>query len=206
MEVIWKIFGAALLQAALIVVLIGGVLGLVFGAMLIFDSARFFRINETMGRWISTRAWSRALDVSRKTDLQIYRFHRLTGIALAACALSALYVLILRYRAGPVLHLFRDLARPAALELIVEAARVSLIVGNVFLLAVGFLLAFRPDLVRALERWADRHYSSREYTRPLEEMRDRPDRFVREHPKLVGWLLLIAGVYVLVNLGVAFLL
>ena len=57
----------------------------------------------------------------------------------------------------------------------------------------------------SLETWADRSFSGRKSTKPLEEMHRPADQFVRAHPRSVGVLVILGSIYVLANLGYALL-
>jgi hypothetical protein len=200
-----KILVSSVIETIYVVLLLGGVAGLVLGAMLIVDSPRVFRINERWGRWISTHGLARRLDAPRKLELPIYRRHRLIGVALAAWSLYAIYVVAFSYSAGALAGLFPDTGRPVMLKIGLEAAQVILIVLNLFVLGIGVTLAVRPDLVRALEAWADRQYSTDQYVGRLDEVHDQAERFVRGHPKLVGWLLVFGSSFLLTTVGFVFL-
>jgi hypothetical protein len=199
-----KFLGDIILQAAYIVILLGSVAGLAFGAMLIVDSARVFRINERMGRWFSTHAWLSSLEAPRKLELPTYGRQRIIGIALVACALYALYVMVYSYNSSALVNAFRGPIPPVILQVIFEVIQLFLVVLNIFVLAVGVVLMIRPKLVRAMESWADRQYSTEQYAKSLDDMHYYPDQFVRSHPRLVGWLLVVGCAYILVNLGLLY--
>ncbi len=205
MQTVTKILGDAILQTTVVLAVAGGVLGLVFGALLILDSARVFRLSERMGRVVSPEGLLRPLDIPRDAKLDLYRHSRWIGAALLACAGYALYVLLARYHAPSLVHAFRGLARPVVLEWIVQSSYLLLLGANAVLLAAGAALLVRPGLLRTLELWGGRRVSAPGVVRPLDAMHLQPDRFVQRRPKLVGWLLLLGGAYVLVRLGLAFL-
>jgi len=183
------------------VLILGCIAGLVLGALLLVDSARVFRWNERLGRWVSTRQATRPLDQPHDVKRFIYRRHRVVGIVVFAGALYTLDVLVFGYRSRPLVHAFRDLAPPHLLEVAFDTARWFLVVGNAAALLAGLILCLRPSLLKGFEAWADRQYSERRALKPLEQMHFQPDRFVRGHPRLVGSLMLLGSLYVLVNLG-----
>jgi hypothetical protein len=189
------------LQTAFIVLLVGSATGLLLGLMLMLDRERVFRLNERMNRWVSTRVVLRPLEQPRSVNLHLYRRHRLVGVGVCVAALYSLLVLLFNFELGPIVHVFRDLGRPETLAWLVESVRIFLVAGNSAVLLAGILLVVRPAAVRKIAAWADRHYSDRRPTKPLEEMNYGPDRFIRSHPVLVGTLLIVGCVYVLLNLG-----
>jgi hypothetical protein len=200
-----KLVGDSILETTLIVVFFGSVLSLVFGAMLVMDSARAFRINERMGRWVSTRTWIRPLDISRDVDWRIYRRHRAVGIAVVLWTAYVLYALTTRYRLEPLLYAFRSFGPKAVLEWMIESTFYVLVAANVLILVGGIVLVLRPATIRALESWGNRSFSERARTKALDTTHDGPDRFVHRHPALTGWFVVIGSAYVLFILAYIYL-
>jgi hypothetical protein len=205
MDAMLKLVGDSILETTLIAAFLGSVLSLVFGAMLVMDSARAFRINERMGRWVSTRMWIRPLDISRDINWRIYRRHRLVGIAVVLWTAYVLYALITRYRLEPLLFAFRSFGPKVALEWMIESTFYVLVAANTLILVAGIVLIARPAAIRALESWGNRSFSERARTRTLEATHDGPDRFVHRHPVLSGWLVMLGSLYVLANLAFVYL-
>jgi hypothetical protein len=190
----------------LYVLLVGGaVLGVVIGALLIIDSARVMRWNYALNAWYSTRKAIRGLE--RPVDIKrpVYRWHRALGVLLFAGAVYTLDTLVYNFNTTALAYVFRDLGRPALLALLFETARIALIVGNLAALLAAVVLVFRPSLLKGVEAWADRQYSGRESTKPLEVMRYQPDDFVRARPRVTGVLIVVGSIYILIALGVRLL-
>ena len=191
------------LAPVLYLLLLGGaVLGLVIGALLLIDSERVMRWNYVLNRWYSTRQAMRSLE--RPIDLKrpIYRWHRVVGVVVFAASLFTLDVLVFGFQTSALVRALRGMANPAILSLILDSARLFLIVGNVAALLAAAVLIFRPSLLKGLEGWGDRQYSGRTSTKALDIMRYQPDDFVRARPRLVGGLLVLGSAYVLLTLGV----
>src|SRR5439155_2388420 len=84
------------------VAMLGGVLGLITGIALIFNSALVMRISARMNVWISTRQAMRSFDEPIEIERAVYRSHRMVGALLLLGALFTLYVIGLRFK-GPEL-------------------------------------------------------------------------------------------------------
>src|SRR5689334_5896821 len=80
-------------ETVVIFLAVGAAFGLIAGLMLVFDSARAFRIGERLDRWVSTRAALRPLEQHHSIAKPLYRLHRLVGMLICAGALYALAVL-----------------------------------------------------------------------------------------------------------------
>jgi hypothetical protein len=190
------------LAPVIYVLLLGGaVLGVVIGALLLFDSERVMRWNYTLNRWYSTRQAMRALERPIDIKRPFYRWHRVLGVLVFAASLFTLDVLVFGFQTSALVRALRGMAQPAALALVLDSVRLFLIVGNVAALLAAAVLVFRPSLLKGLEVWGDRQYSGRTATKALDIMRYQPDDFVRARPRLVGGVLVLGSVYVLLTMG-----
>jgi hypothetical protein len=184
-----------------VLLLAGAALGTVIGVLLLVDSQRVMRWNLLLNRWYSTRKAIRTLDRPVDIKRSVYRWHRVLGVVVFAVSLYTLDVLVFGFQTSALVRALRDVGSPALLSLALEGVRLFLIAGNVAALVAAAILVFRPSLLKGLEGWGDRNYTLRVPTRALDVMRYQPDDFVRRHPRLVGALLLIGGVYVLITFG-----
>ena len=191
-------------QALYILLLLGAALGLFIGIMLLIDSQRVLRWNAYLNRWMSTGESSRVLDQPHDLNRIVYRSHRVVGVVVLAASLYALDVLVFNIQTRTLVHIFRDLANPATLELFVEGARLFLIGGNALAILVGIILVLRPSLLKGVEGWTDREYALSD--QPLDAPRYQLDEWVRAHPWVAGALAAGGGLFVLFSLGVGLLL
>jgi hypothetical protein len=188
-----------------VLLLAGAALGLVVGVMLLVDSARVMRWNYALNKWYSTRKAMQALERPVEVKRFVYRWHRVAGALVFAGSLYTLDILVFGFNTSALVRIFRDLGNPAILGLVVETVRIFLIVGNIAALLAAAVLVFRPSLLKGLEAWGDRYYSSREATEALDVMRYQPDEFVRARPRTVGALVTLGSLYVLLTLGMVLL-
>jgi hypothetical protein len=109
---------------------------------------------------VNWRALLRRLDEPRDVKRAVYRVHRLAGVLLFAGALFALDRLWFTYERvlARVLQAWgnRDLH-----VILVESLWLFLLVGNALALVASLVVAFRPSLLKGVERWADRFYGLR---------------------------------------------
>lgn len=191
------------LGPVLYILLLGGAaLGAVVGILLLVDSERVMRWNYVLNRWYSTRQAMRALERPIDVKRPFYRWHRVLGAVVFAASLFTLDVLVFGFHTSALVRALRGAGDPALLSLVLDAARLFLIAGNLAALIAAAVLVFRPSLLKGLEVWGDRQYSGRTATKPLDIMRYQPDDFVRSRPRLVGGLLVLGSAYVLITLGV----
>jgi hypothetical protein len=188
-----------------VLLLAGAILGIVIGALLVFDSARVMRWNSALNRWYSTRKATQVLERPVEVKRLVYRWHRVVGVLVFAGSLYTLDILVFGFNTGALVRIFRDVGNPAILSLVVETVKIFLIVGNIAALLAAAVLVFRPSLLKGLEAWGDRYYSGREATEALDVMRYQPDEFVQARPKTVGALVTLSSLYVLATLGMVLL-
>ena len=193
-------------QALYILLLLGVALGLLVGILLLIDSQRVLRWNAYLNRWISTGESLRVLDQPHDLNRIVYRWHRILGLVVLAAALYALDVLVFNIQTRALVHIFRDLANPATLQLFAESVRWFLVAGNVLAILVGMILVLRPSLLKGVEGWTDRRYSPRLSIPNLDEPRYQPDEFVRAHLRLAGIVAAGGSLFALLSLGASRLL
>jgi hypothetical protein len=184
-----------------VVLLAGAVIGVVVGVLLVVDSARVMRWNSALNTWYSTRRAARLLDEPHEVKRVVYRWHRVVGLLVFAGAFFTLDALVFGFTTTALVRASRGLGNTALLGLVYEAARLFLIIGNVAALVVAAILVFRPSLLKGVEAWADRYYSTRRSTEPLDVMRYQPDEFVRARPRIVGALVTAGSLYALFGLS-----
>ena len=188
------------LEAALVVLFLGSLFSLVFGVSLFLGNRWVFWLNERMKRWVSTREAMRPLDVPRSIETHLYRWHGWIGLLLAIGAGFVLYFAFFNYNLRAVTQLFQ-VRTSIWVESLLPVAWWIITVGAVAGLIVGILLAARPGLLRAADAWANRSYSGRRATKPLEIMHFAPDRWIVSSPKLWGGIIVAGSLYVAVVLG-----
>lgn len=197
----FKLFAKIIWETFQWVGLIGGVLGLVVGLLLIFNSSLFFRIGERMNVWISTRKAMRTLDEPITIERAVYRAHRLVGALLLAGALFTLYVVLFRFKGPELVWAMAQFFRVIIASWVAESLRIFLIVANVAAAAFAVVMLIRPSALKHLEAWANRRYSGRRAMRAWEIPRPVVDSVVQANPRLTGLLLTLAGAFVSLVLG-----
>src|SRR3989442_5281868 len=196
----FKLFGKIIWETFQWVALFGGLLGLVTGIALFFNSALVLRISERMNVWISTRQAMRPLEAPIEIERAVYRSHRIIGALLLIGALFTLYVLVLRFRGPEIVAALAKLFRLGIATWVAESVRIFLVLLNFLAVVIALTMVIRPSALNRVEGWANRQYSARRATRAWEIPRPGPDAFVASHPRLVGAALSLAGAYVLVVL------
>ncbi|MBI3222443.1 MAG: hypothetical protein HYZ46_05105 [Nitrosomonadales bacterium] len=169
--------------------------GAALALVLIFRPHWLEPINRIANRWISTRHLTQFLDRSFSIESWCYRYHRPLGIAVMLGAGYILGYFGLWFDRSAALQHWARLMHRALLEALLDAMVLSALAGAAVALAVGAFLWLRPSMLRDMEVQANRWVSSRRATKPLEIPRDQAERFVVQHAHRIGWLLLLASIY-----------
>ena len=175
----------------------GALLGVLLAVLLIFRPQHLEQFNRVANRWVSTRHISQWLDRSISIEHWFYRHHRAVG---AAIVLGAAYIFIyfgFRFdRAYTLLRWSQKLPLPAPqLNGLLNALVLGALTGGAVALIAGLFLWFRPSLLRDVEEQSNRWVSSRRATKVLDVPHGQVDIFVAQHAQKVGWLLLLASIY-----------
>ena len=198
-----KLFARIISETFLWVALFGGVLGLLTGVALIFNSALVVRLSEKMNVWISTREAMQVLERPIEIERTVYRWHRLIGALILAGALFTLYVLLWRFNGPQVVDALTKLLELGVAKWVAESVRVFFVLVNVAALVIAVVMIVRPSSLKGVEAWANRQYTPRRSVRAFDIPRVGPDSLVRTRPRLLGMVLALAGLYVVFSLGSA---
>ena len=178
-----------------IFLLLGAVLGILLGLLLIFKPRIVERLNRVANRWVSTRHINRWLDRSISIEHWFYYHHRATGAIIVAGATYILIYFGMLFDKAYALQRLGGKLPAQLLDGLVDALVLASLVGGAVALIVGLFLWLRPSLLRGMEEEVNVWVSTRRVTRVLDVPHGQVDRFVARHAQRVGWLLLLASLY-----------
>lgn len=184
-------------RALAIFLLIGAVLGVALALLLIFNPQLLARVNHLANRWISTRGISRLLDRSISIEHWFYQHHRVVGIFAVLGAIWMLSYFGLWFDKAATLQGLSNKVPVKLPDGLLDALVLSALIGATVALLVGLFLWLRPSLLRGFEAQSNQWVSSRKATKILDIPRDQVDIFVTQHARKIGWLLLLASIYLL---------
>lgn len=173
------------------------IVGMVGGVVLILRPVWLAAMGQYANRWISTRNAERSLERTLNFDKWFYRHARVgsTLMLFGACWIIIYFTALFdKTRLAAVLSPaggLRDMDR--FLNGFVALA----LAGGVFAAIVSLFLLLRPSLLREFEKEANRWISTRRALYPLDVRHDGIDQYVLRHYRLVGMLLLFAGIFML---------
>lgn len=182
-------------RALAIFLLIGALMGVVVSLLLILNPHLMARTSHMANRWISTRRLDQLLNRSIGIEQWFYQHHRLFGILITFGACYILVYFGLLFDKHATLQSLSGYAPSWLRDILLDALVLASLIGAVVALFVGLFLWLRPSLLRGIEESANQWISSDRAVRALEVPYDQVERFVARHLHRVGWLLLVASVY-----------
>jgi hypothetical protein len=181
-----------------IFLLLGALLGILLGLLLIFKPRIVERLNRLANRWVSTRHISQWLDRGISIEHWFYLHHRAMGIYVVMGATYMLIYFGMLFDKAYMLQHWRGVLPARLLSGLLDALVLGALVGGTAALIVGLFLWLRPSMLRGVEETANQWVSMRRASKVLDVPHDQVDRFVARHAQRMGWLLLLAGIYLFV--------
>jgi len=181
-----------------------GLLSMAVGLGLMWAPERMEHVYGLMNRWISTRRSLRHWESPQNIDAAIYRFGRRMWILLLLIVVYSTFTLITQIHAPTVVAaLGMQHGKYAVLaEVLVQTVRWSLVFGELFVMLVGVLWFFFPQVLQTFERQANRWVSTHRALRGLDIMHMGFDAWVRSRPRRIGGLITAGALFVNVNFGI----
>lgn len=182
---------AAILQGLFFSLCAGLALSTVWGLWLLLAPGGARRFAARADQWVTTEPWFERLNRPLDTTRLFYRHHRAAGLLIV---LGAGYALVRWYASYERASLLRMLDRrwiSAGLDWLVPAFESIFVAFNAAILVFGIVVAFRPSLLKAPERWANRWVQVGSH-RVLDRRFDPLAPAVDSQPRVLG--LLVAGV------------
>lgn len=196
-----SVINQLLIPGVVMLFFIGGVLAAVIGAGLILRNSGVFRLFGVMNRSVSTRQLLKPLEIPRDSNGVVWKYRRPIAAFFAIGATYSLYGLIAHVDNAAVVAALKLKYPPAAVLLLVESARLLLIVGCAVSLTVGILLGIFPETMRVLEGRASRWVSTRRMAPDADKMNVALDDWVAAFPRAAGCLILVPALGVMFYFG-----
>jgi len=182
-------------RALAIFLLIGATVGIAVSLLLIFKPHLMARTSRMANRWISMSRMDQLLNRSIGIEQWFYQHHRLLGILITFGACYIIVYFGLLFDKHTTLQSLTGYAPNWQRDILLDALVLVALTGAVVALFVGLFLWLRPSLLRGIEASANQWISSDRAVRVLEVPHDQVERFVARHFQRIGWLLLVASVY-----------
>lgn len=197
-----SVLQSLLFESLVLAFLVFGVLAVAAGIGLIARPDKTLKLFGALNRHISTRQALKSASVPHDITPAVRRYRWWFVSAIVAGAVYSLYILLARFEAAPVAAAITgQTPGPLALS-VTEVVRWFMIVFSGIACLIGILLGFTPGTLQAIEARANRWYSMRKATAPLETPHHALDRWVESHCLLAGWGIALGALIVVISSSV----
>jgi hypothetical protein len=175
------------LQALKILVVIAGVLGTTMGMLLLLAPGQTLREHGRFQRWLIETDCVAALNRRQASEKILYRYHRVFGLLMSAGAVTWLLFLTQLYDRAPFIKVLIGTLGVIGFDALILAGWAM----GYFALTIGIYLLVRPSALRDFEAVANRWYEP--FPAKAATLPDSVGRLILRAPRLIGMLLLVAG-------------
>ena len=192
-----------LLRSAVLFLMVGGLAGMVVGALLLWRPQRLRAVSVFLNRWITTRHLNQSLERSVSLDPWFYRFRRASGTLTLLGSCYILYVFTMGMDRAAAINAFSLNYKlpPALVAALLDGGVLIALLGALFAGFISLFLLLRPSLLRDFEQGANQWVSLRRALKPAEIPRPGLDELVFRHGRRAGILLVLGSLYTLVLLA-----
>ena len=184
-------------QCFVLLLCTGSFASVLLGAGLLLKPGLVVSLSKLLSHWVTpAEKVAEELDRPRWIERFFYRHHRLVGSALFIGALIILYVFLF----SPNSRKIFGVIPPDFLPLL-DAATALLLVGSVLAALVGVIVAIRPSLLREIEKASNRWIATEQIANAANQMHHSFDDWLLRYRKAAGTVLVLGGIFVLVNLA-----
>lgn len=185
-----------LLPFLVVCLFVFGIIGFFVGVGLVWNGALMHRLFGVMNRSVSTRRGMKWIATPRDIQPAVRRYRRPIGAIFVLGAAFSIFGLVRMDvdRGVPMLGI--------AAQWVIESIRWFLIGGNLVAIAIGIMLLFFPDALRAIETRLNRWYSFRHYAVGGETMHMALDRWVERFPRIAGCIIAVGALVLVVDSGI----
>lgn len=177
--------------------LIGIALATLAGLWLVAAPRQALSLAQRLNREFSVSWVQRLLDAPRSSEPLIYRRHRVVGALLVVATAYFFWQYLTAFDRAALVALYAGSLPAVVLEILATAFTVILVLGNAVGLVLGFIIFFRPSLLKGAEGWANRWVAADRAVEVLDRRSDRPESFTSRYPRRVGAVILLATLYIL---------
>lgn len=171
------------------------------GVGLIVDHVRMQQLFGVMNRWVSTRHGTKWLAVPRDIGPAVQQFRRPIGAVFVLIAAYSTFILLTQVNIDRFVAALGVAAPHAFVAWLVGCVHWFLLLGGLVAIAVGFMLMFSPQALRAIETRVNHWYSLRRVSQSFDAMHWGLDRWVAGYPGAAGWLIAVPALFLIGDYG-----
>ena len=176
-----------------------GVLLVPLGLSFLLIPEKILQIGEKLDTWVHTDHIFNFLNKPRYHERFVYRYHHVFGILVMFFTVVCIYMM---YFYTDVTILIEQLSLMMETEFgkwLIVSLYYILLGANILAFIIGFIILIRPSVLKTLENKANQWIDSDEKLKVLDSTRDLPKSVFPGNPRIFGTLVLIGGIYIIMN-------
>lgn len=181
-----------------------GAVVLIIGLWLLISPASFLKTGNLLGRWVSTDSYFETLDRPRFQERAIYKYHRGFGALIFSGALYSMVILMMT-ETDIVIDQLPVIVNRHWSEWFYLTLYSILIGANGLAAVVGLLVFIRPSLIKGIEQVLNKWIGIEQKLKKLDERHEISLSILPGSPRLFGLAVSLAGIYMMLSLGILFL-
>ena len=176
-----------------------GVLLIPLGAGFMLLPEKMFTFAAKANRWISTESFFEKINRPVYKEKFFYRHHKIFGLFILIASSICFYMLTFYIGLEEINNSIVKLVSSNLQKWIIIILYYQLLVGLIITMIFGLVMVVRPSALKSFEKWANRWIDTDGSLKVLDKSKDLPDRILPGNPRIFGFCILLAGVYILWN-------
>jgi hypothetical protein len=173
-----------------------GILLIPVGLGFMLVPEKIFRIANKMNRWVSTESFFKKINSPIYKERFFYRHNKLLGAGIFFISVFCLYVLTISIGIEDVSNILIKLAETAFEKWLFVILFYVLLAAIFLALIFGTIMFVRPSALKSFESWGNRWIDTDEPLKVMDKSKNLPDRILPGNPRIFGFAVTIAGVYI----------
>lgn len=180
-------------------IITGTILAMLYGFWLLIFPDSALKLSNKINKTFSMRKHTKKLEKPISIEAWFYRHSKITGSLLIIGAAYLLYLLFWSLDFSQLAKVMPGLSI-AAWEWLLQAFQIFFSIMSVVVLLIGFLVFFRPSLLKPLEEKANKWVSTRQKMQFMSENASQTDQLLNRFPRQFATIILICSAIVLLNM------
>lgn len=180
-------------------IIAGSILSMLYGFWLLIFPVSALKLSNKINKNFSMRKHTKTLETPISIEAWFYRYSKFTGSFLMVGASYLLYLLFWSLDFSQLSIKMPGLS-VAAWEWLLLSFNIFFSIMSVVVLLIGFLVFFRPSLLKPLEKRANKWVSTRQNMQFMSENASQTDQLLNQYPRQFAAIILICSAIVLLNM------
>ncbi len=176
-----------------------GVLLIPVGMGFMLIPEKIFKIANKLNHWVATDDFFHRLNAPRYKERFFYRHHRVFGALVIIASIICLYMLTYYTGIESIMDYLVKLAESEFEKWLFVMLYYLLIAAIVLAIIFGLIMFSRPSALKSFEAWGNHWVDTDGPLKFMDSNKDLPDRILPGNPRIFGFFVALAGIYMIWN-------